>query len=673
MMRISMIILVLVGLGAVTCLAEEAPRANPDSPATSPKVRYGQALRSLEAGDLDGAENALRALLLEAPDNPHCLRQLAGIEMARNYDRREFMVPMRDGVRLFTEVYLPKDQSREYPILLNRTPYSALFRADMVLDHFSFPGPGARFPKEGYIFVIQDVRGRYRSEGTFEVLRPHVPDPDDERSTNESTDAHDTISWLLDNLPGHNGRVGVHGMSWPGYYAAMALVDAHPAIRAAVIEAPVSGGFRGDDYHHNGALHYLYSFRWLNNVGLRDQAAPTTDIQPPIFREDFGNYFHYLKNLGPLVNLNKQGFRGQVAFWNDITRHPDEDDFWRRRELAPLLTGLKDVAVLVAGSWFDDQDLYGTLQVYRALENGSPHADTHLVMGVWNHASWWDQKTAPWGVVGLPVKETGSHYRDKILTPFFASHLKGDGQFPLAEATVFESGTRAWREYAVWPPSAVTSRIMYLEGGEGLRWDAPPAEKGSWRAFVSDPADPVPHQPVDTIFGWNAGYMHADQRYLEGRDDVISFLGPSLTEECTLAGPVVVDLSVATTGEDADWVVKLIDVFPAGEGDSPEVQMLVRGDIMRGRYRDSFSAPTPLTSGEVDRVRFTLPDVNHTFAKGHRIMVQIHSSWFPVFDINPQTWVNIYQAGAEDFRAAEHRVYHGQDHPSCLVLPVLTH
>ncbi len=617
-----------------------------------------------EDSDVAGAKERFQKALEIDPDSEESLRYLAGIYIVENYDKKEYGIPMRDGVELHTRVYTPKDTSTAYPILMTRTPYYGFWAGEEVLGHFSYPGPGLTFPAEGYIFVIQDVRGRFLSEGAFQVMRPNTAEQDDPGQTDESTDAFDSVEWLVRNVENNNGRVGVHGLSWGGYYAALSLVNAHPSIAAAVIEAPVSEGFLGDDYHHNGALHLLYPFRWLNNVGLAERTGPSAEIQPPVFQNRVDNYYSFLLGLGSLSNVNEKCFRNKIQFWNDIVEHGTYDDFWKICTLGQYMRNIDEPAVLVVGSWFDDQNLYGTLHTYRAIEDQNPGVSCSLVMGVWNHASWWRQKKEPWGDVGLPVKETGDHYRNEILSPFFESHLKGDGEFALPEALVFESGADERREYGYWPPTHAEPKKLFL-GGSGRLLETPPDEDGAYYSqFVSDPADPVPHLPADGIGGWNAAVMHSDQRFAAAREDVLVFQGDILKRDMTLVGQVEVDLFVSTTGTDADWVVKVIDVYPGDAGALSGYQMLVRGDIMRGKFRNSFEDPEPFVPGEVTRVAFALPDVNHTFLKGHRLMVQVQSSWFPMFDRNPQTFVDIYRATEADFRKAIHAVYHSKAFPS---------
>jgi putative CocE/NonD family hydrolase len=588
-----------------------------------------------------------------------------------HYDKQTCHVPMRDGTTLYTEVYTPKDRSQRWPILFLRTPYRAFLYSDGVDGYFGFQGPGPQFIERGYIFAVQDVRGRYMSEGEFVVMRPNTADWNDPAQTDESTDAWDTIDWLVNNVEGHNGRVGVHGISYPGTYAALSLVNAHPALKAALIEAPVAEVYLGDDYHHNGALHLLYPFRWINNVGLAPREGPSQDIAPPVYGDEknIKDYFSFFLEIGSMANMNDRLFHRRIPFWNDVTEHPDYDDYWKSRSLGPNLEDIDGPAVIVAGSWFDDQDLYGTLHTYRAIESQNPGLSNTLVMGCWNHANWWKQKTKPWGRAGLPVRETGDHFRETIVLPFFEHHLRGRRSFDPPEAVVFETGTNEWRSYNRWPPERTDRRRLYLGAG-GSIGDTRSGGENDFDLFVSDPADPVPHIPPP-IGGWTAEVMLWDQRFVAGRKDVLVYQGPVLGRDLTAAGPVEVDLYVATTGTDADWVVKLIDVYPDDGGERAGYQMLIRGDIMRGRYRNSYERPEPFEPGRITPVRFTMPDICHTFRAGHRIMVQVHSSWFPMFDRNPQKFVDIFYAGADDFVRATHRVYRTEEYPSNVTISVL--
>ncbi len=587
-----------------------------------------------------------------------------------NYEKRTYQIPMRDGKTLHTQVYSPRDTTRSYPILLNRTPYRVLFHRGGVVGYFGFLGPGPKFIEEGYIFVVQDVRGRFLSEGDFVVMRPNTADWKDATQFDESTDAYDTIEWLVKNVENSNGKVGVYGVSYPGINAALSLVNAHPAVSVVLIEGPLAETFLGDDYRHNGALQLLYPFMWLNNIGLAKRDGPSEDMAPPLCSGIDVNYYEFFLRMGPMSNMNKICFHGKIEFWNDMLKHETYDDFHKSRSLAQHMQGITKPEILVVGSWFDDQDLYGTLRTYQAIEQQNPDASVRLIMGPWNHAKWWDQKKEPWGEIGLPVKEEGAFYRDEILAPFFLMHLKGDGNIELPEATVFESGTNTWVEYSEWPTKTSDVKHLYFGPGQALSNEEAGGPQ-DFDEFVSDPANPVPEIPASNIWGWTAEVMIYDQRFASQREDVLVYDGPVLEEKLTVAGPIEVNLYVSTTGTDADWVVKLIDVYPDDDERLPEFQMLVRGDIMRGKFRNSFEDPEPFEPGAITQVTFTLPDINHTFRKGHKLMVQVQSSWFPMFDRNPQQFLSIAGATEEDFQAATHRVYFSEEYPSGITVPVV--
>jgi putative CocE/NonD family hydrolase len=427
---------------------------------------------------------------------------------------------------------------------------------------------------------------------------------------------------------------------------------------------------------------------WMNNVGLAERDGPSDTQPPPIGCTDIDdargrsdgsraegeqeNYYSFFLKMGPISNINKNCFQNKVAFWNGMMAHGTYDEFWKSRALGPRMTGIKKPAIIVAGSWFDDQDLYGALHTYKAINDQNPEVSVSLIMGPWNHDKWYYQKTKPWGKIGLPVKETGAYYRDKILLPFFNFHLKNKGEITLPKATVFESGTNTWKEYSEWPPKNVNMKQFYLGSQGKLLSRTPHGNPDKFDQFISDPANPVPQIPAEKIHGWTAEVMHWDQRFATQRDDVLVYTGNVLENDLTVAGPVEVSLYVSTTGTDADWVVKLIDVYPDNEDDLSEFQMLVRGDIMRSKFRNSFEKPEPLVPGKITPVTFTMPDINHTFRKGHQLMVQVQSSWFPWFDRNPQQFLDIYKAKEEDFQKATHRVYHSKDHPSHIGLNVLS-
>ena len=595
------------------------------------------------------------------------------------YTKYEYRVPMRDGVRLFTAVYVPKDDSRPYPILMSRTPYrGAPYGADQYREQL---GPSAAVGKEGYIFVYQDVRGRWMSEGEFVNMRPHRPAKAGPKDTDESTDTFDTIEWLLRNVKNHNGKVGTWGISYPGFYVSAGMIDAHPAHKAASPQAPIADWFMGDDFHHNGVLFLPHCFNFMANFG-RPMPRPTS--KRPQHRFDHGTpdgYDFFLK-MGPLANADAKHFKGQVAFWNEAMSHGHYDDFWQARNLRPHLKGIKP-AVLTVGGWFDAENLFGALETYKYVEKQSPdHPANTLVMGPWVHGGWAGDDGDRLGDVRFNAK-TSLYYRERIELPFFEHHLKGKGDWKPPEAWVFETGTNVWRKFDAWPPKGTEDqRLVFRAGGRlGLNGgaDEPAGSAEAFDEFVSDPARPVPYLDR-TAIGMEKEYMVADQRFAGRRPDVLVYQTEPLETDLTVAGPVEVTLHVSTTGTDADWVVKLIDVYPDDYPDPDPnptrvrmggYQQLVRGDVMRGKFRTSFERPEPFEPGKPAVVKFTLPDTCHSFRSGHRLMVQVQSTWFPLADRNPQTFCDIYTARESDFKKATHRVYRSADMPSGLTVRVV--
>ncbi len=593
------------------------------------------------------------------------------------YTKYEFKIPMRDGVRLFTAVYVPKDASasRTYPILLNRTPYTVgPYGVDRYREAL---GPSRLFQDSGYIFAYQDVRGRWMSEGVFENMRPIVPHDGDPKTIDESTDTYDTIEWLLKHVDGNNGKVGQSGISYPGFYTDCGLVDSHPALVAASPQAPVTDWFIGDDWHHNGAFQLPHAFNFLANFG-RSRPEPTSKPLVP-FDHGMPDGYKFFLEMGPLANADTRFFRGEIGFWNQILAHGTYDQFWKDRNVRQHLKNIKP-AVLTVGGWFDAENLFGALETYKAIEKSTPEAKNLLVMGPWLHGGWSRGDGASLGLIPFNAP-TAQFYREKIEFPFFEHQLKGTADPKLPEAYVFETGRNQWRALPAWPPKEVQSQSLYLRSGGTLAGE-PQADRtgdATFDEYPSDPAKPVPF--VDEIaIGMTGDYMVGDQRFASKRPDVLVYQTPVLEEDLTIAGPIQVELTVSTTGTDSDWIVKLVDVFPDDYPD-PEpnprkvrmggFQMLVRGDVMRGKFRRSFETPEPFVAGQPTRVTFTMPDAFHTFRRGHRLMVQVQSSWFPLIDRNPQTFVDIYRAKPEDFRKATQRVYHSDEMTSRLVLPVL--
>ena len=610
------------------------------------------------------------SLLLALPG----LLAAQGLDVVKaRYEKREVMVPMRDGVKLFTAVYMPKDASPDhpYPVMMMRTPYSVApygkdaYKADL--------GPSPRFGAEGFIFVYQDVRGRMMSEGTFVNMTPHRDVKRGPKDIDESSDTYDTVDWVVKHLP-TNGRVGQWGISYPGFYTAAGMIDAHPALKAASPQAPIVDWFAGDDFHRNGALWLPHAFNFMVNFD-RPRPKPTSEWGKP-FEHGMRDGYAYFLQMGSLANSRAR--TKNLLFWNEMLDHPDYDAFWKARDLRPHLKAIRP-AVLTVGGLFDAENLYGALQVYQTANATSPNGDVRLVLGPWFHGGWSRGTGEALGKAHFGSK-TSEHYQASLEFPFFMHHLKGGPDPKLPEATVFNTGANAWRSFEAWPPKT-EARKLYFQAGGKLGFEAPAAGEVS---FPSDPAKPVPFIN-DITLGMAREYMTEDQRFVANRPDVLVFQTEPLAEDVTIAGPLLPELRVAITGQDADWVVKLIDVHPddyrdprekpeeeRGEALMPKsggYQMLVRGEVMRGRFREGLDKPTPFVPGQPTTVAYRMNDVLHTFRRGHRIMVQIHSTWFPLMDRNPQTWVpNINAAKDSDFKAQVHTLLLG---PSALGVGIL--
>lgn len=601
-----------------------------------------------------------------------------------NYVKREQYIRMRDGVQLFTVIYQPKDSSEKHPVLMTRTPYSSApyggaFSPNLWSTYWK------QYVHERYIIVLQDVRGRWMSEGSFVDIRPFNPD---KKATDidEASDTYDTIDWLLQNIPHNNGRVGLFGISYPGFYATMGALSGHPALKAVSPQAPVTDWFHGDDFHHNGAFFLMDCFGfYTKGFGYPHphpvSVAPVQALKLPCA----DNYNTFLK-IGTIQNFTRLT-GDSLAFWKEIMAHPNYDDWWKARDPRNYVQHLQP-ASLVVGGLFDAEDCFGAWNLYKAIEKKRPATHFNkLVMGPWYHGQWAAADGSRLGNIRFS-SNTATWYQDNIEVPFFNYYLKGKGSLDaLPEATVFFTGENQWRQFTEWPASYVQPATLYLQPDAALAWAPPKTQAPVYTEYISDPARPVPYTE-DVHYIRTRDYMTDDQRFASRRCDVLTFETAVLTAPVTLGGTVTADLNVSISGTDADFVVKIIDVFPddfqypgapppnktrdaGGPYQMGGYQMLVRGDIFRGRYRHSFADPEPFVPGKIEKVRFNLPDIAHTFLKGHRIMVQIQSSWFPLADRNPQQFVNIYEATENDFRKATIRIYHDAVHPSEVILPVL--
>ncbi|MDX2198281.1 MAG: CocE/NonD family hydrolase [Phycisphaerae bacterium] len=578
--------------------------------------------------------------------------------VAERFDKREVRIPMRDGVKLFTTIFIPKNATRPLPILLKRTPYGCRPYGDAKFPDFL--GPSPLFNDRDYAFVYQDVRGRFMSEGIFENMRPHIDHKRDSRDIDESTDTYDTIDWLLKNVKNNNGRVGMHGISYPGFYCSAGMIDSHPALVASSPQAPVADWWF-DDFFHNGAFFLVHAF---NFMAIFDQPrrGPTTE-RGEDFKHGTPDGYAFFLNMGPLKNSNSRYFHNRMTFWNEMLDHPAYDPFWQARNILPHLRNIR-CAVMTVGGWYDAEDLYGTFMTYRSIEKQNPGIANTLVIGPWAHGGWARSPGERLGNAFFGDK-TGDFYRREIELRFFERLLRQADDADLPEAYVFETGANRWRKFDAWPPRQAQSLSMYLDDRGALR-DAQPAG-AAFDEFISDPARPVPFtEEIRTEM--TKEYMTDDQRFASRRADVLTYQTAPLTADLTLAGPLDADLWVSTSASDADWVVKLIDVYPDGAKDDHDAartrplagaQMMIRSEVLRGRYRNRPDAPEPMTPDEPTRIHIKLQDVLHTFRPGHRVMIQIQSTWFPLVDRNPQKYVpNIFMADEADFQPATHRVYH---------------
>ena len=591
-----------------------------------------------------------------------------------NYTKIEKSIPMRDGKSLFTAIYIPKDQSKKYPFLINRTPYTV---APYGTDKFRLTlGPSPGFIREGFIFVYQDVRGKWMSEGEFVDVRPHIDNKKGKQDIDESSDTYDTIDWLIKNIPNNNGKAGLYGISYPGFYSTAALPGAHPGLKAVSPQAPVTDWFQGDDFHHNGAFFLADGFNFYSSFGVPRPKPITPDQGPKPFNYPIKDDYRFFLNIGALKNVKLKYFADSMKFWNDMMDHGNYDAFWKARNIRPHLKDVKP-AVLVVGGFFDAEDAFGALNTYQAIEKQNPSAHNNLVMGPWFHGGWVRSTGAFFGDIQFG-QATSDWYQKNVELPFFLQYLKDGTAANLAEATIFVTGSNEWKKFKTWPPQDTESKTLYFQADGKLSFSAP-AATGGFDEYLSDPAHPVPSQG-GVRSRRSREYMIDDQRFAASRPDVQVYQTDVLTDDITFTGPLMAKLQVSTTGTDADYVVKLIDVYPEDFPDpqpNPKAllmggyEMLVRGEVMRGKFRNSFEKPEAFVPGKITAVNYTVPDVAHTFKKGHRIMIQVQNSWFPLVDRNPQQFMDIYHAEDKDFQKATHRIYHNTEHPSAVSVTVL--
>lgn len=599
--------------------------------------------------------------------------------LKENYNKKEIYIPMRDGVKLFTTIYSPKISKEKSPVLMMRTPYSIAPYGEGKYSSRLYKTHWKKYLQENYIIVMQDVRGKYMSEGIFEDVRPFNPNKQKKTDIDEASDTYDTVDWLLKNIENNNGNVGVFGISYPGFYATMAALSYHPAIKAVSPQAPVTDWFMGDDFHHNGAFMLMDGFNFYSSFGV-PRPKPTTESAKGFNFPTKDLYQFYLEQ-GSLSQISKL-MGDSIKFWSDLMKHPNYDDFWKKRDARRNCNNIKS-ATLVVGGLFDAEDCYGAWRLYEAIEKQNKN-NNKIVMGPWSHGGWARSKGDYLGNIRFG-SNTAVYYQDSIEFPFFQKLLKGiSTKDSLAEATVFFTGENKWKKFNSWPPSSIQYKLIYTLANDKLSFEGPKSEAPSFSSYTSNPMKPVPYSGEIKPNRTNE-YMTDDQRFANWRTDVLSFSTSELTEALTIAGTVKVSLKTSISTTDADFIVKLIDVFPAGfdydtltygKGNGKNVvldgyQMLVRGEVMRGKFRNSFENPEPFEPGKITEVNFDLPDVAHMFLPGHKIMVQIQSTWFPLVDRNPQQFTDIYNEKNIQFIPSEIKIYHDKVNATSIQLPVL--
>ncbi|MDP8981557.1 MAG: CocE/NonD family hydrolase [Acidobacteriota bacterium] len=590
---------------------------------------------------------------------------LSAASLAERFHKTDVMIPMRDGVRLHTEIYAPSNAPAPLPFLITRTPYGQNLDKqgyNLMLDRYE------ELARDGYIFIFQDIRGRHASEGQFVMLRP-PRDRADARAVDESTDAWDTVAWLLTNVPHHNGRAGMLGISYGGWLTVMAAIDPHPALKAVSEQASPADMWMGDDFHHNGAFRLSYGLEYSVEM-------ETSKTNTAVNFDTFDTFEWYLK-LGPLANFARKYGGGKLPTWNAFVEHPNYDEFWRRQSVTPYLKTAAVPNLNVAG-WFDQEDFYGPMKIYEELEKHDSDHRNFLVVGPWNHGGWSKGDGQKLGRIDFG-SETAAYFRQNVQAPWFAYWLKDQGKMDFPEALVFATGTNRWERYPEWPPAhGVERRNLYVHADGGLSFSAPKREgDGEFDGFTSDPMHPVPYRqrPIDTTYPGQAWkeWLVEDQRFVDRRPDVLTWSTEVLANDVSVAGDIVAHLFASTSGTDSDWIVKLIDVYPEKAG--PELggyELMIAGEVLRGRYRRGFEKPEPAEPGAVNEYTIDLHTNDHCFLKGHRIMVQVQSTWFPLIDRNPQKFIaNIFMAGDQDYQTALHKVYRSRRWASYVELPVI--
>lgn len=585
-------------------------------------------------------------------------------QTAPTFTKTDSMITMRDGVKLYTQINSPTRTDEKFPIIIIRTPYGV---GDITSEQLVAALP--ELSKEGYIIVQQDIRGRFKSEGDFVMLR-QPRDQKDKKAIDESTDTYDTIEWLLKNVPNNTGKVGMSGTSYGGWLTVMGMLDPHPALKAIVPQASPADMWLGDDFHHNGAFRLSYGFEYTY---LMETSKETTDPTKVVDKRDA--YEWYLK-LGALSNVDPKYLHDKYPTWNNFEEHPDYDDFWKKQAFAPYLNRVTVPTLNVAG-WWDQEDFYGPIKIYELLERNDKENKNFLVVGPWNHGGFSRGDGDKLGRINFG-SATADYFRKNVRAKFFAYYLKGKQNPNLPEALTFRTGDNEWIRHDDWNPKEAVVKNLYFQADGKLSFDAPTADKSAFDEYISDPAKPVPYRPRPIVPGFNNEWrvwQLEDQRFVDNRPDVLTWSTEPLTDDITVSGKIIANLFASTSGTDSDWIVKLIDVYP--ENYEPDktmsgYQLMIAGDVFRGRYYKGFEKSNPIPANEVQKYQITYPANDHTFKKGHKIMVQVQSTWFPVIDRNPQKFVpNIFKAKETDFQKATQRIFRSGKNASNIALPVI--
>jgi putative CocE/NonD family hydrolase len=623
------------------------------------------------AGERESASDAYKRNFELNPNN--MIAMLLAYNL-KNYTKHVYDIPMRDGIMLKTIVYIPVDESRRYPFLMRRTPYGI---APYGKNEYKYwLGTYPTFAEKGYIFVYQDVRGKFMSEGEFVEMRPFNPNKS-ASDVDESTDAFDTIEWLLNNIPNNNGKVGMYGFSFPAYYSLMGVLSQHPSLAAVSLQASPANIFIGDDFHRNGAFYLLESVNFFKTNGIPRSGLTTKQTQN-VFDYSSPDLYSFFMKVGALKNWNEKYFRNELPFWNDMMEHGRYDEFWKKRDVLPHLSNINTAVQNVAG-WYDAEDLYGPLNIYRTIEENNPEIFNQIVIGPWYHGAWTRKEGNRQREILVNSSDASEYYLTNVELPFFEYHLKGKGKLETPEALVYNTGLLKWDSLSSWPPKNVVKKSFFFGPNNSLNEASPLMGIDSGNdEFISDPKKPVPYS-YKIEGNWNYDFMITDQRFAARRPDVLYYETQVLKENISVVGDIDITLFVSTTGTDADWFVKVIDVYPENERDFKgisdnthmgEYQSLVRLGVMRGKFRNSFEKPEPFEPDTVTKINLKLNDINHTFKKGHTIMVQVQSTCFPLFDINPQKFMDIYNADKSDFQRATHKVFYSKEHLSKITFKV---